>query len=158
MAKCNVVFLYGHSPSISLALLRVDTVRNVIGLWSEYKVTLLPNIQCRNLCNDHTATYASFSTYAQFTWVAVSLLLANATDRSLPSTGCERQAATANWLASTNKVNGFDISIMSKGFSTASQSTRLIGLTNHDIADERVYVLVLTLQSNQLKVWQPARL
>jgi len=49
----------------SFALFDVVCVKKIIGLWSEYKVTDVPNNQCLNFCNPHKAAYASFSMVAQ---------------------------------------------------------------------------------------------
>jgi len=45
------------TESESFELLGVVLVRKVIGLWSEYNVTIVAKIQCLNFCNDLIAAY-----------------------------------------------------------------------------------------------------
>lgn len=107
---------------ISFTFFGADSVRNAMGLWSEYSVTGFQKMQCFNFCDADIVVQTCFSTVAQFCCVRPSLLLAKATGRSWPSMVCVRHAPIAKLLASMESVSGIDVSITSNGFLTTSHN------------------------------------
>jgi len=115
---------------VNFALFAADSIKYWRGLWSEYTVTWVPNIQLLHFFRATNTAYASRSIVDQAICAWLNLVLENALGNSVPSSPVwVKTADTAiGKLASTNKLNGLAKSAIYKGCTAALQSKRFNSL------------------------------